>query len=64
MAANRLPLLIIRRKNGKIEELTVGPSAGRTLVIIVMVVTQATLMSSGAITWGDLAPLLRAIVKF
>ena len=62
MSRDNIPLMRLRRRNGALEELTLGPSAGQLLVRVTVLVLAAVLVLAGATNWTAVLPLLRALL--
>ena len=63
MGTPKLPLLQLRRGNGELKELTVGPCAAWTLVAVVITVALTVLLLAGVLTREDVGPLLRFVLN-
>lgn len=64
MATNKDPLLRLRKRNGLLEEVTVGPCAGQLVLGIVVVITIGVLVLVGAVEWRDVVPLIGPLARF
>jgi hypothetical protein len=62
--SDKLPLLRVSMKGGAVDELVVGPCAGRAFVSIVAIVVLGALILLGAARLQDLEQMMRAFVKF
>jgi hypothetical protein len=61
--AAKFPLLRLRRRNGRLEELMVGPDAGKMVVAIMALVLAGIALAFGHSAPVDLTALLRAIAR-
>jgi hypothetical protein len=56
------PLVRIRKKGGKVEEITIGDCAVTMVLGIIIVAAVAMLLAMEVIRLPDIAPLLRAVM--
>ena len=59
MGVEQIPMVRLVRKAGRIEEITVGPSAGTTIVRILIVCVTAGLFTAGVLKWSDITTVIR-----
>jgi hypothetical protein len=64
MAADPHPLFEVRLKDGRVERVHVGRSAGKLLVSLAVVALIAFLVAIGALSVDELLSLLPALPKF
>ena len=58
------PFLQWRRGSDGSRELLIGPSFGRTVIVLSLIVAGAMLLVFGYVKWQDLAPRVPSIAKF
>jgi hypothetical protein len=60
MPSDSLPMLRIVRKRGEVEEIFIGPTAGKTLVRVLLIVAFVGMLAAGIIQRNDLAAIVSA----
>jgi hypothetical protein len=61
MPADSLPMVRIVRKRGEVEEIVVGPTAGKTLVRVLLIVAVVALLVANVIQRDDFAAAVTAV---
>lgn len=57
MPSDLLPMFRVVRKRGRIEEIVIGPSAGKIAVRIVLIASAVALLATGIVKWEDVASM-------
>jgi len=55
MPSDSLPMFRIVCKRGQVEEILVGPTAGKTLIRVLLIVAVVGLLAAGVVTFSDVA---------
>lgn len=55
MPSDSLPMVRVVRKRGQIEEICVGPSMGKVIVLIAAIIAAAALLLADVVKWSDIA---------